>query len=97
MACSTISARATPSVAASIRDLGRDTAIIAFGRDRAALALACDEVLTLADGIIVSMSRPPRPRSPSRVIDACVLGRRRAWPPAPAAAAIGCRTWTGTF
>src|ERR1019366_3780491 len=44
----------TASVAAGIRDLGRDTAIIAFGRDRAALALACDEVLTLADGIIVS-------------------------------------------
>jgi len=43
----------TASVAAGIRDLGRDTAIIAFGRDRAALALACDEVLTLADGIIV--------------------------------------------
>lgn len=43
----------TASIAAGIRDLGRDTAIIAFGRDRSALALACDEVLTLADGIIV--------------------------------------------
>ena len=41
------------SVADSIRDLGRDTAIIAIGGDAAALALACDEVLTLADGIIV--------------------------------------------
>jgi len=44
----------TASVAAGIRDLGRDTAIIALGRDRAALALACDEVLTLADGVIIS-------------------------------------------
>jgi ABC-2 type transport system ATP-binding protein len=44
----------TASVAAGIRDLGRDTAIIAMGRDRAALAMACDEVLTLRDGIIVS-------------------------------------------
>ena len=42
------------SVVAGIRDLGRDTSIIAFGRDRAALALACGEVLTLADGIIIS-------------------------------------------
>ena len=43
----------TASVAAGIRDLGRDTTIIAIGRDRAALTLACDDVLTLADGIIV--------------------------------------------
>jgi ABC-2 type transport system ATP-binding protein len=48
--------RDTASVAAGIRDLGRDTAIIAIGRDRAALALACDEVLTLADGIIIGLS-----------------------------------------
>lgn len=45
--------RDAASVAASIRDLGRDTTIIAIGGDAAALALACDEVLTLADGIIV--------------------------------------------
>jgi ABC-2 type transport system ATP-binding protein len=45
--------RDTASVAASIRDLGRDTTIVAIGRDREALALACDEVLTLADGIII--------------------------------------------
>jgi ABC-type multidrug transport system ATPase subunit len=43
----------TENVAASVRDLGRDTAIVATGRDSAALALACGEVLTLADGIIV--------------------------------------------
>jgi ABC-2 type transport system ATP-binding protein len=45
--------RDAASVADSIRDLGRDTAIIAIGGDAAALALACDEVLTLSDGIIV--------------------------------------------
>jgi ABC-type multidrug transport system ATPase subunit len=41
------------NVAASIRDLGRDTAIVATGRDSVALAMACGEVLTLTDGIIV--------------------------------------------
>jgi len=45
--------RDTEIVAASIRDLGRDTAIVAIGRDPAPLAMACGEVLTLADGIIV--------------------------------------------
>jgi phospholipid/cholesterol/gamma-HCH transport system ATP-binding protein/D-methionine transport system ATP-binding protein len=45
--------RDTENVAACVRDLGRDTAIVATGRDPAALALACGEVLTLADGIIV--------------------------------------------
>jgi ABC-type multidrug transport system ATPase subunit len=45
--------RDAASIAGSLRDLGRDTAIIATGRDPAALALACDEVLTLADGILV--------------------------------------------
>jgi ABC-type multidrug transport system ATPase subunit len=41
------------ALAASIRDLGRDTAIIAIGCDAPALAMACDEVITMADGIIV--------------------------------------------
>ena len=48
-----LDARDAASVAEGIRDLGRDTAIIAIGRDPALLALACDEVLTLSDGIIV--------------------------------------------
>ena len=56
--------RDTENVAASIRDLGRDTAIVATGRDPAALAMACGEVLTLADGIIVrnlaAAAREPR-------------------------------------
>jgi len=41
------------ALAADIRDLGRDTAIVATGSDARTLALACDEVLTMADGIIV--------------------------------------------
>lgn len=41
------------ALAASIRDLGRDTAIVATGSDARALALACDEVIRMADGIIV--------------------------------------------
>jgi ABC-type multidrug transport system ATPase subunit len=41
------------ALAAGIRDLGRDTAIVATGSDARALALACDEVLTMADGIII--------------------------------------------
>ena len=56
--------RDTENVAATIRDLGRDTAIVATGRDPAALALACGEVLTLADGIIVrNLASLPAPRS----------------------------------
>jgi ABC-type multidrug transport system ATPase subunit len=39
--------------AATIRDLGRDTAIVAVGCDAAALTAACDEVITMTDGIIV--------------------------------------------
>jgi ABC-2 type transport system ATP-binding protein len=41
------------ALAAGIRDLGRDTAIVATGCSARALALACDEVLSMADGIIV--------------------------------------------
>lgn len=60
--------RDTASVAAGVRDLGRDTAIIATGRDPAALALACDEVLTLADGIIVRDLTRPRGRHCRKVL-----------------------------
>jgi ABC-type multidrug transport system ATPase subunit len=41
------------ALAAGIRDLGRDTAIVATGSDASALALACDEVLIMANGIII--------------------------------------------
>jgi ABC-type transporter Mla maintaining outer membrane lipid asymmetry ATPase subunit MlaF len=43
----------TAELAASIRDIGLDTGIVASGRDADSLALACGEVLTLANGILV--------------------------------------------
>lgn len=42
------------AMADGIRDLGRDTAIIATGSSARTLALACDEILTLSDGILIS-------------------------------------------
>ncbi len=41
------------ALAGAIRDLGRDTAIVATGRDARALGLICDDMLTLGYGIIV--------------------------------------------
>jgi ABC-2 type transport system ATP-binding protein len=41
-------------LAASIRDIGTDTGIVAAGSDPDVLAMTCGEVLTLADGILVS-------------------------------------------
>jgi ABC-type branched-subunit amino acid transport system ATPase component len=38
----------------AVRDLSKDTAILAAGCDGLALELACDEVLVLADGIVVN-------------------------------------------
>jgi ABC-type multidrug transport system ATPase subunit len=46
--------RDAAALADGVRNLGRDTAIIAAGHDADALALACDEVITLSDGILVS-------------------------------------------
>ncbi len=48
-----LSPRDAASVAAGIRDLGRDTAVITTGTDPGVLCLACDDVLTLENGIIV--------------------------------------------
>jgi ABC-type multidrug transport system ATPase subunit len=41
------------ALAGSVRELGRDTAIVVVGYDAPALAKACDEVITMTDGIIV--------------------------------------------
>jgi ABC-2 type transport system ATP-binding protein len=41
------------AMADAIRDLSRDMTVVAIGRDPSALALACPEVLTMADGILV--------------------------------------------
>jgi len=43
----------TAELAASIRDIGLDTGIVASGRDADSLTLACGEVLTLDNGILV--------------------------------------------
>jgi ABC-type multidrug transport system ATPase subunit len=47
-----LSARDVAALADAIRDLGRDTSIIAAGRDAAALALVGGEILTLSQGVI---------------------------------------------
>jgi len=49
-----LQARDTAVLADAIRDLGRDGAIVVAGCDAAALELACDEVLVLANGVLVS-------------------------------------------
>lgn len=46
--------RDAAALAECVRDLAREMAIIATGSDASALALVCDEVLTLADGILIS-------------------------------------------
>jgi hypothetical protein len=45
-------------VAGAIRELERDAAVLATGRDAAALRLACDEVLELVNGIVVGQWPP---------------------------------------
>lgn len=45
--------REATGLAEAIRDLGADMTIVATGRDAALLGLACSEILTLADGILV--------------------------------------------
>jgi ABC-2 type transport system ATP-binding protein len=49
-----LATRDAAALADGIRDLSRDMAIIATGRSARTLALACDEILTLADGILIS-------------------------------------------
>jgi len=44
--------RERASVAAGVRELARNTIIIAAGHDATTLRLTCDEVLTLSDGIL---------------------------------------------
>lgn len=45
-------------LADTIRDIERDTAVVAVGLDPATLSLVCDQVITLADGILVGGSTP---------------------------------------
>ena len=50
-----------------IRDLERDTAVIALGSDADTLALICDQIVTLSDGILIGCRPPslPSPRLPA--------------------------------
>ena len=41
-------------LAAAIRDLSRDSGVLRDRMRRAALDLACDDVLILADGVLIS-------------------------------------------
>jgi ABC-2 type transport system ATP-binding protein len=43
----------TAEMADVVRDLGKDITVVIVGRDSSALAMACTEVLTMADGILV--------------------------------------------
>jgi gliding motility-associated transport system ATP-binding protein len=47
-----------------IRDLQRDTAVIALGPDQETLSLVCEQVIELGDGIVVG-ARPPPLRPPA--------------------------------
>ena len=49
-----LAARDVAALAAAVRDLSRDCGILLAGVDRAALELACDEVLVLADGVLIT-------------------------------------------
>lgn len=49
-----LSPRDAAALSDAIRDLGRQTAIVLTGHDPVTLLLACDDVITLADGILVS-------------------------------------------
>jgi ABC-type multidrug transport system ATPase subunit len=49
-----LEAREIAVLAAEIKDLSRDCGILVAGCDRDALELACDEVLVLADGVLIS-------------------------------------------
>jgi ABC-2 type transport system ATP-binding protein len=49
-----LEAREVAVLAAAIRDLSRDSGILLAGCDREALELACDDVLMLTDGVLIS-------------------------------------------
>lgn len=49
-----LAAREVSVLAAAIRDLTRDSGILLVGCDRDALELACDDVLVLTDGVLIT-------------------------------------------
>lgn len=53
-----LTGRDTETLADAIRTLARETAVIATGSQAETLALACDDIITLDDGILVSYTDP---------------------------------------
>ncbi len=51
--------RDAAALAEAIRDLSRDSAVLVAGRDPAALALACDDLLILVGGVLVGGQADP--------------------------------------
>jgi ABC-2 type transport system ATP-binding protein len=49
-----LEARDVTVLADAIRDLGRDTGILLVGGDADALGMVCDDIMVLADGVLVS-------------------------------------------
>jgi ABC-2 type transport system ATP-binding protein len=49
-----LEARGISVLAAAVKDLSRDSGILLAGCDREALELACDDVLVLADGVLIN-------------------------------------------
>ena len=69
-----------------IRDLQRDTAVVAFGPDPGALSLICEQVIELTDGVVVGARMPPHATPPAIAQDAATSG-----PGAPARPVSGVR------
>jgi ABC-type multidrug transport system ATPase subunit len=49
-----LEAREILALAAAIKDLSRDSGVLLAGCDREALELSCDDVLVLADGVLIN-------------------------------------------
>jgi ABC-type multidrug transport system ATPase subunit len=49
-----LSRRDAAVLAENIRDLGRDSGVVVAGCDYGALALACDDIMTMVDGVLVT-------------------------------------------
>src|SRR5580658_10117757 len=49
-----LSRRDAAVLAEHVRDLGRDCGVVVAGCDYGALALACDDIMTMVDGVLVS-------------------------------------------
>jgi len=60
-----------------IRDLERDTAVIAFGTDASTLLLVCDQVVSLAGGIVMGRSSGDVPAGPASILPDEAVAQQR--------------------